>query len=157
MIEKNAASDRVEVRRNEDGTIDEVVLYRDGRCIFHIEQDTRRSWYFTLDDGTDETYLFFIDAKKRVSVRLDTDEISPLRTRQEDSKMNDQDNDTPDQDLSPERIDLIAIALADVSFCGEHIGEAPVPCDHFREDAVTLVAALRQRGLCVVDRLLLGD
>jgi uncharacterized Zn finger protein (UPF0148 family) len=42
------SSYRVEVRKNADGTIDEVLLYDAERCLFHMEQMSKRSWWFGL-------------------------------------------------------------------------------------------------------------
>lgn len=73
-------AERVEVRRNDDGTIDEVLLYVGERCVFHLEQMDKRGWYFGLypcPDGSserhpidhDEVRQFYIHADKRVTVR----------------------------------------------------------------------------------------
>lgn len=39
---------RVEVRRNADDSIDEVLLYDDERCLFHLEQMDTAAWWFAL-------------------------------------------------------------------------------------------------------------
>lgn len=63
-------SERVEVRRNEDGTIDEVLLYEgDGtreRCVFHMEQTTGHSWYFNLYPEGADAECFGVWSKRRV-------------------------------------------------------------------------------------------
>ena len=62
----------VEVRHNDDGTIDEVVLYDAlGRCLFHLEQLDRDLWYFGLYptvDPDDEVQFDIVRRKKRVDV-----------------------------------------------------------------------------------------
>lgn len=78
------SAERIEVRRNPDGTIDEVLLYVGDRCVFHLEQMSKRSWYFGLypkcDDGRadehydpDEMQQFYIWSDKRVTVRAGSD------------------------------------------------------------------------------------
>ena len=63
-----------EIRRNDDGTIDEVVLYdAAGRCTFHLEQLDDDLWYFGLypdpDAGSDANIQFdIVRRKKRVDV-----------------------------------------------------------------------------------------
>lgn len=57
-----------EVRRNDDGTIDEVLLYVDGKCVFHMEQMSKKSWYFGLY-LQDEIEQFSVSSKTRVHVR----------------------------------------------------------------------------------------
>lgn len=46
-------------------------------------------------------------------------------------------------------IGAVALALAEDSWCGEHIGEPPVPCEHFRRNAAELIEALATRGLAI--------
>ena len=211
--ETEDAPDRVEVRRNDDDTIDEVVLYRDGRCVFHLEQNSDCNWYFTLDDGDldqDVYWLFDIWSKARIEVWRDIDERTPFTSEGAEEEMGDNDGDhlidetgdkspvmvaidadpvrrarferfyrdgEPARDIGEDRqdigtghemttpfleildgdsmsamLDTIAIALASVSFCGEHIGEAPVPCEHFWEDARVLAAALWELGLMITPR-----
>ena len=41
----------VELRRNEDGTLDEALLYVDGACVFHLEQLNESEWYLGLHHG----------------------------------------------------------------------------------------------------------
>jgi len=53
----------------------------------------------------------------------------------------------PARDL--DLLDAVARAMADDSWCGEHIGESPVPCEHFRENASELIEALAARGLAI--------
>lgn len=67
-------SERVEIRRNDDGSIDEVLLFVGERCVFHLEQMSKRSWYFGLypqpgDSGAERgVEQFYINADKRVRV-----------------------------------------------------------------------------------------
>ena len=39
---------RVEIRRNDDGSLDEVLLYDEERCLFHLEQMDGDHWWFAL-------------------------------------------------------------------------------------------------------------
>lgn len=59
-----------EVRRNENGTLDEVVASSDdGTLSFHLEQNSKGEWYFGLYGPGDEVHQFTIyRAKKRVVV-----------------------------------------------------------------------------------------
>ena len=54
-------------------------------------------------------------------------------------------------ELAPELdlIDAVAVAMAEDNWCGEHIGEPPVPCEHFRSNASELIEALAARGLAI--------
>ncbi len=61
--------ERVEIRRNPDGTIDEVLLYVGDRCVFHLEQNSPLSWYFNLYPRAGDPEQFSINARKRVTVR----------------------------------------------------------------------------------------
>jgi hypothetical protein len=65
---------RLEVRPNDDGSIDEVVLYdSDDKCVFHLEQLDDDLWYFDLTTDTDHTENYEIfdifRTKKKVHVR----------------------------------------------------------------------------------------
>lgn len=68
-------SERIEVRRNDDGTIDEVLLYVGERCVFHLEQMSKRSWYFGVypEGSKDDPGQFYVRSKRRVTVRKGTD------------------------------------------------------------------------------------
>ena len=61
-----------EIRRNEDGTLDEVVVSSDDKTLsFHLEQNSKGSWYFGLyGPGTEGDYHQFniYRDKKRVVV-----------------------------------------------------------------------------------------
>lgn len=59
----------IEVRYNHDGTIDEILFYADDRCVFHLEQMTKRSWYIGLYPKDVEDWAqFYIHSKSKVSV-----------------------------------------------------------------------------------------
>ena len=66
---KDIEGNRTEVRLNEDGSIDEVVLYIDGRCVFHMESLDHDLWYFGLYPdpvpSSDENIQFDILRKKK--------------------------------------------------------------------------------------------
>ena len=63
---------RFEIRRNEDGTLDEVVAESDdGSLLFHLEQNSKGAWYFGLyGPGPEGEYHQFniYRAKKHVVV-----------------------------------------------------------------------------------------
>jgi hypothetical protein len=61
----------IETRRNEDGTIDEILLIdTDGRCVMHIEQMDKGSWYLGIYPGNiDDDQQFSIEGRKRVRIR----------------------------------------------------------------------------------------
>lgn len=61
-------TERLEVRRNDDGTIDEVLIYIDDRCVMHIEQMEKNAWYLGVYIGTDVDQ-FSIHGKSRVTIR----------------------------------------------------------------------------------------
>ena len=68
-------TERIEVRRNPDGTIDEVLLMIGQRCVFHLEQLDANAWYFGLyPDGDETAEQFDIHSTKRVTVRDARDE-----------------------------------------------------------------------------------
>lgn len=69
---------KVEIRRNDDGTIDEVVAYGpDGDCWFHLEQLDDDGYYFGIYDGVENLEQFDIwRRKKRVIVRAYDDPAS---------------------------------------------------------------------------------
>jgi len=52
----------VEIRKNKDGTVDELLIYdKDGQCIFHMEQmDTH--WHWARVYGTEEDCVLQISA-----------------------------------------------------------------------------------------------
>ena len=67
---------RVEVRRNDDGSLDEVLLYDAERCLFHMEQLDDDRWWFALyptDPGAsgmtdDDAHFDIFRRKKHVEV-----------------------------------------------------------------------------------------
>lgn len=61
---------RFEVRPNEDGTIDEVLIYVGEACVFHLEQlDDDAYWFAWFGDGPDRERHFDIRRrKKRVEI-----------------------------------------------------------------------------------------
>jgi len=63
----------LQVRNNEDGSIDEVVLSEPGgACIFHLEQLDDDLWYFDLVEDTESRDYVIFDifrTKKKVHVR----------------------------------------------------------------------------------------
>jgi len=61
---------RVEERRNDDGTLDEVLLFDGERCVFHLEQMDKNAWYFGLypDGSLQEQYD--IRARRGVKVKV---------------------------------------------------------------------------------------
>lgn len=42
----------IEIRNNEDGTLDEIILKVDGECIFHLEQMSDKTWWMGLGSPT---------------------------------------------------------------------------------------------------------
>ncbi len=61
---------RFEVRPNDDGTIDEVLIYRAEECVFHLEQmDDDAYWFAWYGDGMDRDQHFDIHRHgKRVTI-----------------------------------------------------------------------------------------
>ncbi len=60
--------ERVEVRNNDDGTVDEVLLYVGKRCVFHLEQMDTGAWWFALyPEGVEDDH-FDIHSSRRVRV-----------------------------------------------------------------------------------------
>ena len=62
---------RVEERRNDDGTLDEVLLYVDGRCVFHLEQCGPEAWYLGLypdPDPMQPVEQYWVSSKRRVRI-----------------------------------------------------------------------------------------
>jgi hypothetical protein len=68
---------RLEVRPNEDGSVDEVLIYRGAECVFHLEQmDDDAYWFAWYGDGMDRDRHFDIHRHgKRVTI---TDREGPL-------------------------------------------------------------------------------
>jgi hypothetical protein len=64
---------RVEVRSDEDGVVDEVLLHDDSRCVMHLERMDRDSWWmgiFPADNSMeDDQHFDIIRDRKRVEVR----------------------------------------------------------------------------------------
>jgi hypothetical protein len=59
-------SRRIEVRRNPDGSVDEVLLYDGAECLFHLEQMGPANWYFGLyPNGLEDLKQFGIWLEKR--------------------------------------------------------------------------------------------
>jgi hypothetical protein len=66
---------RVEVRSDEDGAVDEVLLHDATRCLFHLERMSKDSWWFgiypegdPLDDWDSDEHFDIIRDRKRVEV-----------------------------------------------------------------------------------------
>ena len=60
---------RVEVRRNEDDTVDEVLLYDGETCLFHLEQMDTGYWWFALyPSGLDGDEHFDVVSTRRIKV-----------------------------------------------------------------------------------------
>jgi hypothetical protein len=58
-------------RPNEDGTIDEVLIYAGARCIFHLEQLDHDAYWFAWysgGDGTHDRHFNIHRRKKRVEI-----------------------------------------------------------------------------------------
>lgn len=56
----------VEVRPNEDGTVDEVIINVGGRCVFHLEQmDDDAYWFaiYTNPDPMADSWAFWMNRK----------------------------------------------------------------------------------------------
>lgn len=47
----------IEVRLNKDSSLDEVVLERDGECLFHLEQLSDTNWWMAVHDGGQTVYI----------------------------------------------------------------------------------------------------
>jgi hypothetical protein len=57
VVRNSVRRGNVEHRFNEDGTLDEVVLYdTDGRCIFHLEQMSTGCWWMGVGRTDDPGY-----------------------------------------------------------------------------------------------------
>lgn len=54
----------VEVRRNPDGTIDEIIATG---CTIHIEQMSGDSWFMSLDPPDGSQWRFWLGAKNQKS------------------------------------------------------------------------------------------
>lgn len=61
---------RFEVRPNDDGTVDEVLIYAGSTCVFHLEQlDKDAYWFAWYGDGMDRDRHFNIRRNgKRVAI-----------------------------------------------------------------------------------------
>lgn len=65
-IDATTGSTRVIVRPNEDGTVDEVIVYEGDRCVFHLEQmDEDAYWFAVYPAGVDDRYSFWMDRRKK--------------------------------------------------------------------------------------------
>jgi hypothetical protein len=64
---------RVEVRSDEDGVVDEVLLHDEDRCVMHLERMDRDSWWMGLYPGADQLdddqHFNIVRDRKRVEVR----------------------------------------------------------------------------------------
>ncbi|HCO01862.1 MAG TPA: hypothetical protein DIT48_00595 [Actinobacteria bacterium] len=69
-IEWDDAILRFETRPNDNGTIDEVLIYVGDRCVFHLEQlDDDAYWFAWYGDGMDRDQHFDIRRHgKRVTI-----------------------------------------------------------------------------------------
>lgn len=69
-LDDGPAAERIEIRRNDDGTIDEVLFFVGIRCVFHLEQNSKHSWYFGLypNNDLDQLEQFSISSKRRVRI-----------------------------------------------------------------------------------------
>jgi len=61
----------IEIRHNEDGTVDEVCVYVDGQCVAHIEQMSEKSWWMGFYTRTHEAHVNFFGKKKGVTCRAE--------------------------------------------------------------------------------------
>jgi hypothetical protein len=65
---------RFEVRPNDDGSVDEVLIYVGAECIFHLEQlDYDAYWFAWYGDGMDRDRHFDIRRRKRSVVISERD------------------------------------------------------------------------------------
>ena len=71
-------SDAVTIRRNDDGSIDEIVAQD---CAIHVEQMDGNSWYMGLQASDGSYWQFWFGAKNRKSlVEFRHTETSPALT-----------------------------------------------------------------------------
>lgn len=52
------------VRPNDDGSIDEVIVSVDGRCVFHLEQMDAYAYWFAVYPPADDRYAFWLYGRK---------------------------------------------------------------------------------------------
>lgn len=72
-----APSFTVETRRNEDGTIDEILLMDGDRCYMHIEQMDKSDWFMGIYPGDiDDDQQFRIISAKRVRIQNYNDPVA---------------------------------------------------------------------------------
>ena len=65
------AAVRFETRPNDDGTVDEVLIYAGSECVFHLEQLDHDAYWFAWyagGDGTADRHFDMRRYKKRVEI-----------------------------------------------------------------------------------------
>jgi hypothetical protein len=69
-----------EVRRNDDGTVDEVVLRDgDGQCVAHLEQLSNHVWYLGIYEGPNDGAILQLNlwSHSRVHVQAEGPDRHP--------------------------------------------------------------------------------
>lgn len=60
----SAKKTEIEIRRDENGEIDEILLWQQDKCLFHVERlDTTAFWMGLYDDERDNYFNFFSKSK----------------------------------------------------------------------------------------------
>ena len=59
---------KVEVRNDDQGGLDEVLLYVDGRCLFHLEQMSDTHWWMALGEPEGQ-YVHVNLTTRRATIR----------------------------------------------------------------------------------------
>lgn len=59
---------RFETRPNEDGTVDEVLIYVGGQCVFHLEQMDDDAYWFAWYGDAEDRHFDIHRRKKRVEI-----------------------------------------------------------------------------------------
>lgn len=58
----------IEIRRNDDGSVDEVLMYVDGRCVVHVEQMYDECFWMALYGSKHTAHVNFWSKNRRSHV-----------------------------------------------------------------------------------------
>lgn len=61
-------NDGIEIRRNEDGSVDEVCLYVGGKCVVHVEQMSDQCFWMALYGAGHTAHVNFLSKNRRSHV-----------------------------------------------------------------------------------------
>ena len=66
----------IEIRNNDDGSLDEIVMRVGGECVYHLEQMSHRSWWMGCYQGKKRVAVWLM-AQGKITAMIEDDTAAP--------------------------------------------------------------------------------